>query len=84
MATTTRATYILPTPTPSYLLHHLRNIDLCVNGLLSNICTGGPLTLPPLATGVCPVQNTQIYTGGTFPPRSPQQPICSHLLQLSH
>jgi hypothetical protein len=51
-------------------------MDLCVKGLSKTV---GPLILPPRATGVCPVQNTQTYTGGKFPPVRPQHIMCSHL-----
>lgn len=53
-----------------------RYTDLCVSGLSNAI---GPLTLPPLATGVCPVQKTQTYTGGMLLLCSPTQPMCNHL-----
>jgi hypothetical protein len=56
-------------------------MDLCVGGLSKGT---GPLTLPPLATGVCPVQKTQTYTGGKLAVFNPTQITCSQFLQDSH
>jgi hypothetical protein len=58
-----------------------RKIALCVRGESSG---AGPLSRPPLATGVVPVQKTHTYTGGRFCGTTPTQPICSHLLHDSH
>ena len=58
-----------------------RYMDLCVNGLSKAI---GPLTRPPRATGVCPVQNTHTYTAGMLLLCSPTHDMCNHLVQLSH
>jgi hypothetical protein len=44
----------------------------------------GPLTLPPRAMGVLPVQNMQTYTGGRLLLLMPMQLMCSHLLHDSH
>jgi hypothetical protein len=44
----------------------------------------GPLTLPPRATGVLPVQKMHTYTGGRLCGFMPTQPICSHFVQDSH
>lgn len=52
--------------------HYRRNMVLCVRGLSNGI---GPRTLPPLAIGVCPVQNMQTYTGGMLLLRIPTQLI---------
>lgn len=66
-----------------YIWNHRRYMDLCVSGE-SNKPGIGPLTLPPRARGVCPVQKTQTYTAGMLLSRSPTHCICSQFLQLSH